>query len=132
MLLDRSGAVLVTDFGLAQPIAGGDSPRAAAGGTAAFMAPEQIELERGPLGPATDVYGLGAVLYMLLTGRPPFVGASIDDVLDQVVSSDSPPAPHALRPLVSEKLSRLCLRCLSKSPAARFATAAAVASALRA
>jgi RNA polymerase sigma factor (sigma-70 family) len=115
VLVDRHGRIFVTDFGLARSI-GSESarhdPTASAsssclGGTAAFMAPEQIDAAFGRIGPATDVHGLGGILYVLLVGHAPFEGASLRDVLGRVTSALMPPAPHALRPEVPDWLSEV-------------------------
>jgi serine/threonine protein kinase len=91
------------------------------------MAPEQIQGRRD-VGPAADVYGLGGVLYELLTGRPPFAGRNALDVVRRVLTEP----PPALPPTVPPALAAVCGRCLAKDPAERFASAAALAAALRA
>ena len=119
LLLGSDGSVRVTDFGLAQRLTGGGTLATGMAGTAAYMAPEQIADCWGPLSFATDVYGVGTVLYHLLTGRPPFTGERAADVLGQVVSHAAPPAPCELNPSVPRAVSDLCLRCLSKRAADR-------------
>ena len=96
LLLDEDGRIRVTDFGLARSLAGETPWAAEVEGTAPFMAPEQASPIWGPIDHRTDVYGIGAVLFTLLTGRPPFVGRRLPDVLAQVVSAT--PVPCARQP----------------------------------
>ncbi len=113
----------IADFGLALPCAEQDTggPRAVVG-TPAYMAPEQVDSAFGPLTPAVDVYGLGTILYECLTGRPPFGGTRINEVLDQVVQA-SPPAPRALLPQIPHDLDAVCRKSLAKAPPQRYASA---------
>jgi eukaryotic-like serine/threonine-protein kinase len=123
----------VTDFGLARH-AGGEVRLTAPGGlmgTPCYMAPEQARGEHGAVGPRTDVHALGALLYFLLTGGPPFTGSGVMDVLHQVMQ-EAPPSPRRRNPQVPEGLEAICLKCLEKDPGHRYATAGAVADALRA
>ncbi len=120
LLLDKAGKVRVTDFGLARSISNEPRPVDRIEGTAAFMAPEQVSAWWGPMGRHTDVYGIGAVLYALLTGEAPYRGSTLADVLAQVVSSVPITPPMELRPNVPTAVNGLCLRCLSKSPSERF------------
>jgi tetratricopeptide (TPR) repeat protein len=100
-------------------------------GTPSCMAPEQVSPELGQVGPATDVYGLGALLYLLLTGRPPFQAPALIHVLQQVLEVQPKP-PRELAPDVPPGLERVCLRALAKLPAERPSSAAALAAELRA
>lgn len=134
VLLDADGCPVVTDFGLAKRF-DDDSPALTRSdqilGTPHFMAPEQADRRWGPVGPRTDVYGLGALLFALLAGRPPFPGDSTIQVLTRVASAEPAPSPRDLRPDVPEWLAAVCLSCLAKDPAHRPHSAAEVAEALR-
>ena len=94
------------------------------------MAPEQASRRWGPIDERTDVYGIGAVLYSLLTGRPPWVGRRLPDILADVISAAPVLSPAGLRPDLPIPLSELCRRCLSKSPEDRYRTVREVRSAL--
>lgn len=128
ILLDQQGRPYVTDFGLAK-FAQAEGDRTQSGiiaGTPSYMAPEQASPGRTPVGPAADVYSLGAILYELLTGRPPFREESPLDTILRVLDGDPTP-PRRLRPQTSAALEDVCLRCLEKSPRDRYATAADLA-----
>ena len=130
LLLDEFGEIRVTDFGLARSL-GGDTPWAAEiEGTAPFMAPEQASRFWGVIDRRTDVYGVGAVLFALLTGRPPFVGARLSDVLADVIALTPVVSPASLRSGLPETLCEICRKCLSKAPEARYQTVQEVRSAL--
>jgi eukaryotic-like serine/threonine-protein kinase len=120
LLLDNSGRVRVTDFGLARPIREDAGPLDRIEGTCGFMAPEQVSDWWGPLSPRTDIYGVGAVLFNLLTGQPPYRGPTLADVLSQVVSGIAINSPKELRSDIPPAVNEICLRCLAKSPASRF------------
>jgi hypothetical protein len=127
ILLDGQGQPHVTDFGLAKRVEGeGELTQSGAVvGTPAYMAPEQATAPKG-LTTAADIYGLGAVLYATLTGQPPFRGETALETLQQVVGSEPvPPGRH--NPGVPRDLEVICLKCLSKEPAARYGSAEALA-----
>ena len=128
ILLDGRKQPHVTDFGLAKRLGGGSTvaPEGAVVGTASYMPPEQAAGEGRGLTAAADVYALGAVLYEMLTGRPPFRGATVLETLAQVVGS-APPAPRRLNPQVAADLEVICLKCLDKRPGRRYGTASALA-----
>ncbi|HEX5271635.1 MAG TPA: serine/threonine-protein kinase, partial [Gemmataceae bacterium] len=127
VLLDRDGHPRVTDFGLARRL-DGDGRLTASGrviGTPNFMQPEQAT-GSAHVGPAADVYALGALLYYLLTGRPPFHAATPVDTLRQVIEQD-PVAPRQLNAAVDRDLETICLCCLHKEAGRRYAGARALA-----
>jgi len=120
---------LLADFGIAR---GGDDPGATATGligmrgTPSFMAPEQVAGDRAEIGPRSDVYALGATLYTLLTGRPPFQAASVIETLD-LVRTREPAPPKTLVPGLPRDLETIALTCLRKDPRRRYASAEALA-----
>ena len=151
VLIDDSDQARITDFGLAKrygvPPSGGKvltSPGASgvanalpakagtpyegltlsgqALGSPNYMPPEQAAGQHQRIGPASDVYGMGATLYYLVTGRPPFVGETISTTTRQVMEND-PISPRLLNPKVPRDLETICLKCLEKDPAKRYATA---------
>jgi serine/threonine protein kinase len=128
ILLDATGQPYVTDFGLAKRMEL-DLDLTLPGaivGTPGYMAPEQAFGQRGELTPATDVYGLGVILFTLLTGRPPFRGATPFETLEQVRERE-PERPSRINHRVDRRLEAICLKCLEKEPERRYASAAALA-----
>jgi serine/threonine protein kinase len=128
ILIDQADEPHVTDFGLAKRL-GGDQGHTRTGmvlGTPSYMAPEQASGKIKDQGPLTDIYGLGAVLYELLTGRPPFKAESPMDTLMQVLESEPVP-PRLLNRKIDHDLETICLKCLEKNPARRYASAEALA-----
>jgi serine/threonine protein kinase len=132
ILLDAKGNPRVTDFGLAKKIQG-DSGLTGSGqvmGTPSYMPPEQAGGKRAAVGPAADVYALGATLYALITGRPPFQAATAMETVIQVLS-DEPVPPRRLNGSIPRDLETICLKCLEKEPNQRYPGAAALAADLR-
>jgi serine/threonine-protein kinase len=124
VIVDRLDQARVTDFGLAHRVdLEGDASLPAAVGTPSYMPPEQAAGR--PADQRSDVYGLGAILYELVTGRPPFLAASAIDTLRQVLE-DEPAPPRLLNRKVPPDLQTLCLKCLAKEPERRYPTAAAL------
>jgi WD40 repeat protein/tRNA A-37 threonylcarbamoyl transferase component Bud32 len=127
VLLAEDGTPKVTDFGLAKKLdEQGQTATGAVMGTPPYMAPEQAGGKAQEIGPATDVYALGALLYESLTGRPPFKGPTPLDTIMQVVA-DEPVPPSRLNPKIPRDLETICLKCLRKSPGQRYGTAALLA-----
>ena len=128
ILLTADGTPKVTDFGLARRVQGngGLTLSGAAVGTPSYMAPEQVQGPKNALGPATDVYALGAILYEMLTGRPPFRAATAAATMQQVLT-DTPVPPGRFQSNLPRDLETICLKCLHKEPPRRYANAAALA-----
>jgi aminoglycoside phosphotransferase (APT) family kinase protein len=132
ILLTAEGLPKVTDFGLAKTLGTdlGLTRTDSIIGSPSYMAPEQACGMVGSVGPATDVYSLGAILYELLTGRPPFRAATVLETLEQVRSA-APPSPVRLQPGLPIDLDTIVMRCLEKDPARRYPSAAVMAADLR-
>jgi tetratricopeptide (TPR) repeat protein/tRNA A-37 threonylcarbamoyl transferase component Bud32 len=132
ILFDADGVPRITDFGLAkwQDVEEGHTRTGQVMGTPCYMSPEQAQGDVHRIGPAADVYALGAILYEMLAGRPPFKGASVMETLHQVVYDDVVP-PSRVEPRIARDLETICLKCLEKEPARRYSTAQELADDLR-
>jgi serine/threonine protein kinase len=134
ILIDRAGTPHVTDFGLAKHITADNSSLTQSGtilGTPAYMAPEQAAGNRGRVGPAADVYSLGAILYSLVAGRAPFQGTSPVDTVLMVLEQDPLP-PRLLNQHISRDLEMIIMKCLQKPIELRYSSAGAFADDLQA
>ena len=132
ILLAADGTPKVADFGLARQ--GGESLRVTRScqvvGTPCYMAPEQAAGQSRDVGPAADIHALGAILYELITGGPPFQGPGFVDVVFRVLTHDPTP-PRRINPSLPRDLETICLRCLQKEPRRRYARAADLENDLR-
>jgi DNA-directed RNA polymerase specialized sigma24 family protein len=131
-LLDSSDQPRITDFGLAKRLTGSITSLTLTGealGSPNFMPPEQAAGRHKLIGPARDVYGLGAILYYLVTSRPPFVADNLTAAVRQVQEQE-PVSPRMLNPGVPKDLETICLKCLQKEPTKRYATAGELAAEL--
>jgi WD40 repeat protein/serine/threonine protein kinase len=136
VLLTEDGTPKLTDFGLAKQLdpacrssvldGAGQTPSGTVLGTPSYMAPEQARGQNRAIGPAADIYSLGAILYECLTGRPPFKAATTLDTVLQVMNNEPVP-PRQLQPQAPRDLETVCLKCLHKEPGKRYASAAALA-----
>jgi len=129
VLLTSDDVPKITDFGLAKLVIGGGPTLTQSGdilGTPSYMAPEQVGGGTGVIGPATDVYALGALLYQLITGQPPFKAETPVETLLRVQSADPIP-PRRLQPKLPRDLATIAMKCLEKEPAKRYASALAMA-----
>jgi len=133
ILLDPAGEPLVSDFGLAKRLEDSDSVThtGAILGTPCYMSPEQAAGSRGDVGPTSDVWSLGAILYQTTCGRPPFQATTPMDTLLAVLEAD-PPAPRSIAPAADRDLEMIALKSLQKPQDLRYASAAALAADLRA
>jgi serine/threonine-protein kinase len=132
ILLTTNGTPKISDFGLARRLQGeaGLTQSGVPVGTPSYMAPEQARGQTHVIGPAVDIYALGAILYELLTGRPPFRAESAAETVLQVISQEPAP-PSRLNARVPRDLETICLKCLRKEPEKRYASAGALADDLR-
>jgi eukaryotic-like serine/threonine-protein kinase len=134
VIVDEDDQPRITDFGLAKRLTDSQfstlNPQLTLSGQVLgspnYLPPEQAEPKRGVPGPASDVYALGAILYHLITGRPPFQAESLTTLLRQVIEAD-PVSPRSLNPNIPRDLETLCLKCLEKEPHRRYATAQTLA-----
>src|SRR5213079_2478222 len=128
ILLDQNGEPHLTDFGLARLVEAESTITRTKDlmGTPSYMAPEQAAGETTKLSKATDVYGLGAVLYQLLTGQPPFAGGTTYETI-RLLRDTEPRPPRLLNPKIDRDLSTICLKCLEKDPKRRYSLALALA-----
>jgi serine/threonine protein kinase len=129
VLLTENGEPKVSDFGLVKRLEddAGQTQSGSILGTPSYMAPEQVSVKPGTIGPAADIYALGALLYEMLTGRPPFRGETATETERQVIH-DEPVPLSRLNTKVPRDLETICLTCLNKGPRARYGTAAELAS----
>ena len=128
ILLTADGTAKISDFGLARRVEAGATVTLNGGrvGTPSYMAPEQAAGRPGAIGPAADIYSLGAILYEMLTGRPPFRAETASETERQLIRED-PVAPSRLNAKVPRDLETICLQCLRKEPQKRYPSAAALA-----
>jgi tetratricopeptide (TPR) repeat protein len=132
ILFTAGGTPKIADFGLARHF-NGESALTLSGarmGTPSYMAPEQVFGKADAIGPAVDIYALGALLYEMLTGRPPFRGETISET-ERQVTTDDPVPPARLNPKVPRDLETICLKCLHKEPQRRYADCGALADDVR-
>jgi len=128
VLLTSRGEPKITDFGLAKVLSNASlvTTQQCLLGTPSYMSPEQAAADGSAAVKVSDVYSLGAILYELLTGRPPFLGVTILDTLTMIRERE-PTAPHTTQPHTPRDLETICLKCLAKAPLARYQTAAELA-----
>jgi hypothetical protein len=132
IFIDPRGEPVIVDFGLARRVETSDAALTHNGtlvGTPAYMAPEQARGQVSAIGPQSDIYSLGVILYELLTGQRPFRGEGALDVLGKVLTAQPEP-PRAVRPDIDPRLEEICLKAMAKQPADRYASMAELAAAL--
>ncbi len=132
VLVDEQSRTHITDFGLAKHLEA-DEDLTVTGqvlGTPSYMSPEQASARRGEIGRAVDIYALGAILYALLTGRPPHRGEGALETVRRVIA-DTPVFPRVLNQRIPADLETICMKCLEKAPSARYPTAEELADDLR-
>src|SRR4051812_36942106 len=127
VLLTSDGIPKITDFGLAKrlEVDSGQTQSGSIMGTPSYMAPEQAMGKNDEVGTSADLYALGAILYHLVTGRPPFQGTSVLEILEQVRNQEPVP-PTRLQPKLPLDLETICLKCLEKDPRRRYEDVAAL------
>src|SRR6185436_5391773 len=132
VIMDANDQPRITDFGVAKRLRGdfGVTVTGQVIGSPNFMPPEQTAAKTGKVGPWSDVYGIGAILYYLLTGRPPFQAETIEEVLLLLRDADAV-SPRLLNPSVPRDLETICLKCLEKDPDRRYASSTALADELK-
>src|SRR5438034_10866250 len=128
ILLDAKGEPHLTDFGLARLVESESTVTRTMEvlGTPSYMAPEQAVGNNAAVSSVTDIYGLGAVLYQLLTGQPPFAGGTTYETIKLLLDTE-PRQPRLLNPKINRDLSTICLKCLEKDPKRRYSSALALA-----
>jgi serine/threonine protein kinase len=133
ILVDRNLRPVIMDFGIAKQAGrlAGLTPFGVIMGTPAYMAPEQAGESPNQVGPQSDVYSLGAILYTMLTRRPPFDDENPLRTVLKVVGPDMPRPIRSIEPLVPERLERICAKCMAKAPAERYPDALSLARDLR-
>jgi serine/threonine protein kinase/formylglycine-generating enzyme required for sulfatase activity len=133
ILLTKDGIPKITDFGLSKQLQADAAGLTRPGdrlGTPAYMAPEQAVGQLNAIGPGTDIFGLGAILYHLLTGRPPFEGDTLEDILRQARQAHFR-SPRELNPAIPPALEKICCKAMAVKPVDRYPSAAAMAEALQ-
>ncbi|MFH1227619.1 MAG: tetratricopeptide repeat protein [Planctomycetota bacterium] len=133
ILVDNQGKAYIADFGLVKQLTGLDRSLTMTGttvGTPDYMPPEQAMGRKDEIDPRSDIFSLGATLYHCITGRVPFIGKEIYEVLSKVIN-DEPPAPSTIMRMIPKDLETICLKCLNKDKAKRYQTAGALAQDLK-
>lgn len=131
LLVDADGGIRITDFGLALNLGGDRDHGRRLAGTPGFMAPEQLDSDWGSIAPASDIFGLGAVLFALLTGRPPFQSKSFAGQLQATLAGAPPEFSPTETAAIPCEIAAVCRRCLAPVPADRYPSAAEVSHVLR-